>query len=165
MQWIVLLVASYIFYFSSSITMSVFLVFSTLTTFYSGILISKVNNKQSATMAAGKDQLTRDQKKQLKSLFTNRKRTILFCALVVNFGILAFLKYFNFVSANINAIFSSLSVNTHIPYMELLLPLGISFYIFQSAGYVIDVYRGKFAPDRNLAKYALFVSFFPQIVQ
>lgn len=70
-----------------------------------------------------------------------------------------------FFAGNIDTIFNLLSISVTVPKINLLLPLGISFYTFQSAGYLIDLYRGKYLPDRNLAKYALFVSFFPQIIQ
>lgn len=80
--------------------------------------------------------------------------------LLFNFGILGFLKYYNFFAENIGALFG-FEAGT----LSLLLPLGISFYTFQSAGYIFDVYRGKCAADRNVAKFALFLSFFPQIVQ
>ncbi len=59
----------------------------------------------------------------------------------------------------------NLLFGTHFSSARLLLPLGISFYTFQSMGYLIDVYRGKYAPDRNPFRFALFVSFFPQILQ
>ena len=59
----------------------------------------------------------------------------------------------------------NLLFGTHFSSAKLLLPLGISFYTFQSMGYLIDVYRGKYAPDRNPFRFALFVSFFPQMVQ
>lgn len=77
------------------------------------------------------------------------------CA-IINFGILAVLKYRNFAVENVNQL-----LGTSFAQGKLLLPLGISFYTFQSMGYLIDVYRGKYAPDRN----PLFVSFFPQILQ
>lgn len=75
------------------------------------------------------------------------------------------MKYFNFFAANVNSFLNYVNIDQTIPLLNLILPLGISFYTFQSAGYLIDVYRGKIEPDRNLARFALFVSFFPQIVQ
>lgn len=162
-QWIVLLIASYVFYFFSSIQMSVFLVASTLITFYAGIVIGKINEMQRAALEA--ESLDKDRRKLLKIAFKRKTRTVLVCALILNFGILGILKYYNFFAINMNSLFAAFSVNAALPHLELLLPLGISFYIFQSSGYMIDVYRNKYSPDRNIAKYALFVSFFPQIVQ
>ena len=104
--------------------------------------------------------LSPDEKKALKERFKQRKKWIAALVLFVNFGILAALKYRNFAADNMNLLFG-----THFSSAKLLLPLGISFYTFQSMGYLIDVYRGKYAPDRNPFRFALFVSFFPQILQ
>ena len=89
-----------------------------------------------------------------------KKRLAVVLPLLFNFGVLAVLKYLNFSILNINRIFG-----LHLPYAKLLLPLGISFYTFQAAGYLLDVWWGRCEAERNLLKYALFVSFFPQIMQ
>ncbi len=124
-QWIVLLIASYIFYAFSGIKHIAFLLFVTIVTFFTGIFLERAKGKK-------------------------QKKRILRITLVILFGMLLFLKYYDF--------FALIKVN-------IILPLGISFYIFQSVGYVIDVYRGKYDPEHNIFKYALFVSFFPQIIQ
>lgn len=81
-------------------------------------------------------------------------------AVVLDFGLLAFVKYTNFFIENINGI-----IGNRINAIDILVPLGISFYTFQSVSYVIDVYWGKVKAERNPFKFALFVSFFPQIMQ
>jgi len=86
------------------------------------------------------------------------KKIALAATLLSVFGLLAFFKFAGFAAKIFPEALGAFSEG-------LLLPLGISFYIFQSAGYVIDLYRGKYAPEKNIARYALFVSFFPQIVQ
>ena len=80
--------------------------------------------------------------------------------LLADFGMLAWLKYSNFAILCLNRL-----PGVSIPYLHLLLPLGISFYTFQSAGYLLDVYWQKCAPEKNPAKLALFISFFPQLMQ
>lgn len=86
--------------------------------------------------------------------------------LVINFGILAVIKYYGFTVDNINALLSGVfHMNVGLKRFDFLLPLGISFYTFQSMGYIIDMYQGKYKADRNLFKFALFVSYFPQILQ
>lgn len=80
--------------------------------------------------------------------------------LLLNFGVLAVLKYLNPVMA-----WGASLLGGSAPSLGLVLPLGISFYTFQSMGYLIDVYNGKYAPEKNPAKFALFVSFFPQLIQ
>src|SRR5699024_8599131 len=94
-----------------------------------------------------------------------KKRRVLVPTLVFNFGILAVLKYSGFVSENLNALFAKISAPVELPVFHFLLPLGISFYTFQTMGYLIDVYREKVAPEKNIGKLALFISFFPTIVQ
>ena len=164
-QWIVLLLASYIFYLISARELVIFLLFTTITTFYTGLLLGRTNDKFKQIIADSGDSITKEQKKQYAAENKKKKWTILLITLIVNFGILAFMKYSNFLALNTNSLLSFLSVDVTLPTLNLLLPLGISFYTFQSASYVIDVYRGKFQPDKNIAKFALFVSFFPQIVQ
>ena len=78
---------------------------------------------------------------------------------------LAVVKYHNFAIENVNGIIKAFGGNGRISTFTLLLPLGISFYSFQSISYVIDVYRGKVKACNNIFKYALFVSYFPQITQ
>ncbi len=87
-------------------------------------------------------------------------RWILIASLLLNLGILFFFKYFNFMAATINALARAEAV----PLLDILLPVGISFYTFQAIGYTIDVYRGTIAAERNLICYAVFISFFPQLV-
>lgn len=101
---------------------------------------------------------------QKECLKRNRKRMLL-GILILNFGILVFLKYFNFLSENLNALLEAVSFQGRTPTLNLILPLGISFYTFQTMSYVIDVYWGKVKAEQNLAKVALFVSFFPQIIE
>ena len=87
-------------------------------------------------------------------------RNFLVLGLILNFGMLGVIKYTNFMIENLNALF-----HMNLRGMEILLPLGISFYTFQSSGYLLDVYWKRCDAERNPVKYALFVSFFPQILQ
>lgn len=143
-QWIWLLVFSYIYYASSGIKLLFFLLFTTFTTFGAALVMERIQG-------AAKDDPDGSRKK---------KRLVVASALILNFGMLAVLKYTPFAISNINKIFSmELTLPT------LLLPLGISFYTFQSMGYLLDVYWGKYQAERNPFRVALFVSFFPQILQ
>lgn len=94
----------------------------------------------------------------------NRKRILQF-VLLFNFGLLGFVKYIEFVIDNINGITNGLQLGFTIPGVEILAPLGISFYTFQATGYVLDVYWKRDTAEETFWKYALFVSFFPQIIQ
>ena len=174
LQWVWLLIFSYIFYLASGPAAVVFILTTTATTLLGGLGLEHTDRALACaldrTLARDPDRLRRpanpqqplspDEKKALKARFKQRKKWITALVLFVNFGILAALKYRNFAADNMNLLFG-----THFSSAKLLLPLGISFYTFQSMGYLIDVYRGKYAPDRNPFRFALFVSFFPQILQ
>lgn len=142
-QWLWLLVFSYIYYASSGVRLLVFLVYTTGTTYVAGRFLEKAEQKELP-------------KKEAKAA----KRRILTIGLLLNFGMLAVLKYTNFAVANVNAIF-----HTSFSFQKWMLPLGISFYTFQSMGYLLDVYWGKCKAEKNPLRFALFVSFFPQILQ
>jgi len=92
------------------------------------------------------------------------KKKWLWASLVSNLGLLFTFKYFNFFSDSLNALFQSTGLSLEIPYHELLLPVGISFYTFQTLSYTIDVYRGDKKAERHFGIFALYVSFFPQLV-
>lgn len=96
--------------------------------------------------------------------YEKKKTIILTIGIVLNLLILFFFKYFNFAADNFVAVMSLLGVRMHVPEFKVLLPVGISFYIFQALGYMIDVHRGDIKPEKNFFTYALFVSFFPQLV-
>ncbi|MCR5716851.1 MAG: MBOAT family protein [Lachnospiraceae bacterium] len=92
------------------------------------------------------------------------RRLILIISLVLNFGILFLYKYLEFFLINLNSLLKALHIELSVNAFSLVLPVGISFYIFQAVGYTIDVYRKELAPEKNFFKYAVFVSFFPQLV-
>lgn len=83
---------------------------------------------------------------------------------LLTFGALLFFKYFNFLAGNVNTVLSGLHSGRVIPAVDVVLPLGISFYTFQAFGYLMDVYRGKTGAEKNFCRYALFLSFFPTLV-
>lgn len=94
----------------------------------------------------------------------NLKKTCIFISLSLNLGVLFFFKYFDFTLNNINILLSHINIQLVHPAFDILLPVGISFYTFQAIGYTLDVYRGEIYAEKNFLKYALFVSFFPQLV-
>jgi len=96
--------------------------------------------------------------------FPGRRRLIVTASLVGNLGLLGVFKYYNFFAENVRAAFHVLGFDLPLPVLSVLLPVGISFYTFQSLGYTIDVYRGRCAARRNFIDFALYVSFFPQLV-
>lgn len=162
-QWVWLLIFSYLFYLASGIMAIVFILTTTVTTFCAGLCLERMDRNLSAALERAAQEgssLPFGDKKTLKARARRNKKWIVALVLLTNFGILAALKYRNFAAENLNQLFG-----TDFASVSLLLPLGISFYTFQSMGYLIDVYRGKYAPDHSLFRFALFVSFFPQILQ
>ncbi len=165
-QWIWLLICSYFFYAMTSVKAMAFIMFTTITTFLAGRILGQLSAASAKKIKEGKGVLSRDEKKAIKNETKKKMRRVLLATLVANFGILAFIKYANFTIDNINTLFQWTGSNGEgLAHLNLILPLGISFYTFQSMGYIIDVYQGKYEPDRNIFKFALFVSFFPQILQ
>lgn len=163
-KWTVLLAASWIFYLFAGYRCAVYLLFTTLTTYLSALWLERIS-------AASKEylkrhgELGREEKKAYKAGIRTRKCRILALTLVVNFGILAFLKYYNFFAGSLSDLPGFRGLRLSLPTLHLMLPLGISFYTFQSMGYLVDVYRGDTPAQHNFFKFALFVSFFPQIIQ
>lgn len=145
-RWIWLLLSSYYFYMSWNPKYAILIGISTVVTYLSGILISNSNK-------------IRDEIK--------RKKTKIICvisSLAINLGILFFFKYYGFFFYNMSRVLSVVNVRVNFPMFDIILPVGISFYTFQALSYTIDVYRGDIEAEKNIGKYALFVSFFPQLV-
>jgi D-alanyl-lipoteichoic acid acyltransferase DltB (MBOAT superfamily) len=138
-QHLFLLAASYFFFYYSSNYLIILLIFTTIWDFYFGGMIYKA-----------KDQKT--------------KKIILLVSLAGNLGLLGFFKYADFAIGQFNFLGNQFNFNTNIPMLSLALPIGISFYTFHSIGYLIDVYRNHVLPSKSLREYALFITFFPQLV-
>ncbi len=146
-RYIWLLAASYYFYMCWNAKYALLLLFSTAVTYASGIIINKI---KSLEIEEGK-----------------RTRYMKLCvafSFVINIGVLAWFKYFNFIFENVQKVFAHIGIALSSPAFDIVLPVGISFYIFQALSYTVDVYRGDIDAEKNFLKYALFVSFFPQLV-
>ncbi|MCM1045229.1 MAG: hypothetical protein NC417_06940 [Candidatus Gastranaerophilales bacterium] len=164
-QWMLLLAFSYLFYFIAGADYLIYILATTLTVYYAALRIEKSANDQSAWLKAHKSELTKEERKAYKdSRQKIRFRWSLACILI-NIGILAVLKYTNFAIYNVNSLLGAFGWTDRLSFVTLALPMGISFYTFQAVGYLIDVYRGTIAAEKNPFKFALFVSFFPQLVQ
>jgi alginate O-acetyltransferase complex protein AlgI len=164
-QWRLLLGASYLFYYFSGPENLLYIFFTTLSTYVAAVRISTMHKDQSAYLALHKEEMSREEKKAYKALVKSRQRKWLLGCLILNFGVLAVTKYSNFAIANINSVFGLLGSGMRLSFWNVALPMGISFYTFQTMSYIIDVYRGKYAAEQNPFKLALFTSFFPQLVQ
>ena len=152
-RWLVLLAVSYGFYAMRGPAGLPFMIVTTMTTWLGALMIGRIGEKMSARIKAAAT-LTREEKKAIRARAKGRQKAAMLAVLLINFGLLALLKYTDDVRGWFGA-----------SPLGLVLPLGISFYTFQSMGYLLDVYGGKVKPERNPLKFALFVSFFPQLIQ
>ena len=158
-QWILLLAASYLFYLWAGVEYLVFILFTTLTTYGATLVIDRNLCVQTQYLAQNKQAMSREEKKEYKASVKRKNRLWLVVCLAANFAVLAVCK------ACLIEPFSVAAQQGRLSFLTLGLPLGISFYMFQSMGYVVDVYRGTAKAEKNPLKLALFVSFFPQLVQ
>ena len=136
---LLLLLASYYFYMNWKPVYALLLLTSTVLTYLASIAIERSKEQR-------------------------RRKLCLTAGIVLNLSILVLFKYFNFLALNLRDILGLAGLTISVPSFDALLPVGISFYTFQALGYSIDVYRGKTVAERNFLTYALFVSFFPQLV-
>ncbi len=162
-QWVVLLLASICFYLTSDVKYIIFLMSSVLVTWGFGLLMQKQNDKQKVAVKA--DGVDREAKKAIKEKFKKKKRWVLAGNLVIILGLLYYCKYTNFTLDNIESLSKVFGFEFTKPKVNIILPLGISFYTFQAIGYIMDVYKEKAVAEKNPLKFALFISFFPQVLQ
>ena len=163
-QWWLLLASSYIFYGLAGPEYLVFIFSITLLTYAVARIIGTMATRENIYVESNRNTLTKDERKSYRAAQKHKRLMVLAIGLIIGFGILAVIKYTAFVIGNVNVVLGLFgSKKFAVP--QLLLPMGISFYTFQSMGYLIDVYRGKAIPEKNLAKSALFISFFPQLIQ
>lgn len=152
-----LLLASYVFFWSFSKYLIVYLLATTLVIYGVGLWIGSLQKKCKAACEG----LAREEKKAVKKGFQNKEKAVLVLTIVLLIGVLAVLKYSNFVIANINFF----AGDTIIKPWKLLVPIGISFYTLQAISYVTDVYWEKVEAERKLGKIALFLAFFPHVLE
>ncbi len=158
-QWMLLLGASWLFYLWAGIQYLGFLLLTTLTTYAAVNIMGRRLSRQDAYIAQHKADLSREDRKAYKTRVKNGNRAWMISCLIINFAVLAVCK------GLLIEPFRAMAQGTGLDFLTLGLPMGISFYMFQSMGYVVDVYRGTAKAERNFFRLALFVSFFPQLIQ
>ena len=159
-QWMILLAASTAFYCIICLKYIYFIVFTAITVWIGALWLDRYSKVRKQTLKEHKNEWDQTVRSAFKKRTVTGKRLILTLIIILNFGILGFLKYYNFFAEWLSGIFSFQNAE-----LSLVIPLGMSFYMFQALGYIIDVYWEKIKPEKNLAKFSLFVSFFPQLVQ
>lgn len=138
-RWLLLLAASYYFYMAWSPVYILLIIASTIVDYLAGLMLGATTVRR-------------------------RRIAILCVSMFLNLGLLFFFKYYNFFSHSLESVFRYLSLPLELPESHVLLPIGISFYTFQTMAYTIDVYRGKQEPQKHPGIFALYVTFFPQLV-
>lgn len=139
-----LLLASYYFYMSWNAKYGILILLSTVITYLCALIMEPAKTKNTQRKV--------------------KRKVILIMAIISNLALLVFFKYFYFLYDTIATVCSVVGIKMGTPSLEIVLPVGISFYTFQALGYTIDVYRGTVKAEKNFIRYALFVSFFPQLV-
>ncbi|MEM6801297.1 MAG: MBOAT family O-acyltransferase [Bacteroidota bacterium] len=138
-RWVLLLCASYYFYMAWKPEYILLIIISTVIDYYCGRKMGEIEEKK-------------------------KRRPYLYISLLSNLGILFSFKYFGFFNDSLEGVITALGGTYHGPTFDLLLPMGISFYTFQTLSYSVDVYHGNLKPEKHFGIFALFVSFFPQLV-
>jgi len=138
-QNIMLLGASYVFYGAWNWKFLFLILLSTVIDYFCGINIYKNEN-------------------------IAKKKFFLALSIIANLSLLGFFKYYNFFTANLQELLSFFNLQVNIIVLKVVLPVGISFYTFQTMSYTIDIFRGKMKPANNFFDFALFVVYFPQLV-
>ena len=138
-RWVLLLVASYVFYATLSSYFILLLLASTAFSYFTGIIIEKQETKK-------------------------QKKKVMLVGICVLLFFLGWFKYFNFVNDSIRAISTYMNWNYAVPYQEIVLPLAISFYTFQAVSYLVDIYNGKQKAERHYGYFSIYFAFFPQLV-
>lgn len=160
-QWLLLLAADIVFYACAGWKGLCFMAATVVVSWAATNLMGASLAKQKSFLKSDEGKaLERAERKAYKKQCEKRRKVIFVLALVADLGILAALKYTNFLITNVNALFSA-----DIAAVDWVLPLGISFYTFQTVSYVIDVYWEKVEPEKNILRVALFTSFFPLLIQ
>jgi alginate O-acetyltransferase complex protein AlgI len=137
-RWMLLLTASCVFYMFFIPAYLLILVFTIIIDYIAGIMIENAQGK--------------------------RRKQFLWMSLAANIGVLAFFKYYNFLNDNLTAMMGFTGANNPVPYLDIILPIGLSFHTFQAMSYTIEVYRGHQKAERHFGIFSLYVLFYPQLV-
>jgi alginate O-acetyltransferase complex protein AlgI len=139
-RWLHLLVASCVFYMGFIPVYILILFFTIIIDYIAGIMIENAHDRR-------------------------RKKTFLILSIVANVGVLAVFKYYNFFIDNVNQLLHSWNIESYdLPFLNIILPIGLSFHTFQAMSYTIEVYRGNQAAEKHFGVYALYVMYYPQLV-
>lgn len=158
-RWLILLISNCVFFYLISGGLIVYLFWTTISIYFVGICLSYFKKEYL------KSKKVVDDVAKLKTSYIKKKRIILLVGILFNMIILGTFKYFDFLINNTNLFFKALSITSSFEELKLVAPIGISFYTLQAISYIVDVYQEKIEADTNLGRLALFMSFFPIIME
>lgn len=157
----VLLIASYVFFWSISGKLIIYLLATTLVMYIYGLIIKSIHKKRDLELST----CEKENKKEIKQKYLKKQRKYLVFSILIELGTLILLKYSSFIGMNLNSLFELLHIPITLNIINFALPIGISFYTLQAISYMTDVHKGVIEPDKNIGRLALFISFFPQIME
>ncbi len=165
-RYLVLLIFSLTYYYITCGKYIIYILVTVAVTYLSSMAMEKVRDRTGVVFPDELVKSDKKKKKEAKAWLKKRLKIIMIVCLCINFGILAVLKYSSFFFFNLDRLgLKSFAASGMGIFGKLVLPLGISFYTFQSMGYIIDLFYGRYKAEKNPFKLALFVTFFPQIIQ
>ena len=156
-----LLILNLLFFWMISSKLVLVLAVTILSVHYFGLWLDRLQNEKKSALK----ECEKENKKAVKNQYQKRMRAVVGLAAVVHIGMLLVIKYTAFFTGNINSILAAVGSATKLAIPKYVMPVGISFFTMQAMSYIFDVYRGKIKADGNLVRVALFISFFPQIVE
>lgn len=159
-RWVCLLLSSYLFFFIISGKLLICLLFTTLHCFIYGLLIKKYDDACSKEL-----KIENIEKKEVKAKYKKKKKTILILSIMIQVGLLFVYKYMPFFLTNINTILKAIGISSEFEIAKIIAPIGLSFYTLEALSYLVDVYTGKIGVEEKISKIALFLAFFPQIME
>lgn len=161
LRWLALLFDGYVFFFIISKKLIIFLIVTTLSTYFIGCGLARMKLKCQKTL----ESTSKEDGSKVKKLYKKKEKLLLAGGIVLLLAIIGYLKYYNFFAVNMNGLLAAAGSSFAFPAKKLLLPIGISFYTLQAISYMVDVYWEKIQAEKHLGKLALFLSFFPQIME
>lgn len=160
-RWKVLLLSSYLFFWSISGKLIIYLLVATGVTYLCGLWLKKKQDERNEKLLNA----DKEKKKEIKQLYVKKQRKIILLGTTILIGLLVVLKYTKFFGININTLLTTLNIPFQFKIPNFIMPIGISFYTLQAVSYIVDVYKEKFKADNNIGRIALFLSFFPLIME
>ena len=160
-RWLLLLLASYLFFWLISGKLILYLISATCIVYIIALHLGRIQSQRNQLL----EKKDRSERKAIRIFYQKKQQKLVTAGVLILIGILAVLKYSDFIGINIQSILSLLNLSLTVQIPSFVLPIGISFYTLQAVSYLLDVYREKIKPEWNFGKLALYMSFFLTIIE